>query len=437
MKIPIAVSLLILALGAGVGWSDHQRLAAARKSQASLIAEAGRLGIALDPAHPASLARITKHDRESREASASLSVAEFIAFAMELEAFEKTGGGQPDAAMQQRIMDFMNSIMALNATQLKTLIAEVGSNKELKDETRQSLIGFSIMTLANDHPAAALALFAETSALFKDPRTAGQIVSSSLARWAKDDPMAALAWVRNNTEKFPALVTDDTKRGMIFGAAAKYPKLAFKLIGELDFKDSNIAIQGIVGAAKTPEERTSTLTALRAHLASLRNESARNDATNLGLRVLVQGVTQDGFEAGSRWLDNANLSQAELRTLADGLNSSIKGGDTGQWIEWLGKTLPPDLADANIRSFVSNWCQNDCQAAGKWLGNTPDGPTKTLSISAFAVTVSRYDPDVAAQWALTLPDGDVRDATLKAVYGNWAQKDPRGAAAFAKQNGIR
>ena len=59
--------------------------------------------------------------------------------------------------------------------------------------------------------------------------------------------------------------------------------------------------------------------------------------------MLVQSVTQDGFDSASKWLAAANLTPAELAHIANSLSySSATSGETGQWIEWLGATLPPD-----------------------------------------------------------------------------------------------
>ena len=439
MKISIAVSILILALGTSLGWHDRQQLAAVRASHAKLVAEAARHGIAIDSTHSTNPIRITKREREDRAAAAKLAAAEFIAFAKEMEAFEKKGGGQPDEAMQKRIMDFMDRMMSLDSAQLKILIAEVRAAKDLKDESRQGLIAFSIMTLANDHPQAALALFTESGDLFEDDQMGKHLISSSLAKWAKDDPLAALEWVKKNGEKFPDLVTEDAKRGMISGAAAQDPKLAFQLIGELGLKDQSQAISGIISSAKTPEQRTATLAALRGHLASLQDENARNETAERSIGSLARGLAQDGFESATQWIAGAKLNPSELENFADGMSHSVKSGETGQWIEWISETLPTGKSDDSIRNLVSNWTRNDYQAAGKWLAAAPDGPAKITSIRAYAETISRYEPESAAQWAMTLPPGKDRDETLKEIHQNWPKEDPaakEAAAVFAKEHGI-
>jgi hypothetical protein len=320
---------------------------------------------------------------------------------------------------------------------LKILIAEVRTAKDLKDETRQGLIGFSIMTLSNDHPQAALALLTESSDLFKENGMGEDVVSSSLARWAKDDPLAAADWAKSNSAKFPDLITEDAKRGLISGTAAEDPRLAFKLISELGIKATSQSINGIILAAKTPEERTATLTALREHLATITDEKPRTELSANAVRRFANNLVEAGFEAGTRWIAESNFTPTELESFASALPGSGKSGETSKWIEWVGEKLPPDKADQNIKNLVSNWTRNDYQAAGKWLAAAADGPTKNSAIRGYAETVARYEPTTAAQWAMTLPPGKDRDQTLKHIYRNWPKDDSAAKEAFKEEHGIK
>jgi hypothetical protein len=436
MKISIAASILILLLAALFGWQNHQRLATVRESHAKLVADATRVGISIDPSHSDDPVRVTKRERENKEVDAKAAAVEFIAFAREMEAMEKKGG-PPDEAQQKRIMDIMDRMMSLDSAQLKILIAEVRAAKDLKDETRQGLIGFSIMTLASDHPQAALALFTESSDIMKGEGIGEHVVSSALAKWAKDDPLGALEWVRKNSAKFPDLITDQAKRGLISGAAAQDPKLAFKLIGELGIKEAYQGISSIMSAAKTPVERTSTLTALREHLATLKDEKAKTELSSNAMSNLASSVAREGFDAGTKWVAEANFTPAELESFADGLQGSAKSDENGKWIEWIGEKLPPDKAANNIQNLVSNWTRNDYQAAGKWLGTAPEGVTKNTAIRSYAETVSKYEPETAAQWAMTLPPGKDRDQTLRNIYHNLPKDDPAAKEAFKKLHNIK
>jgi hypothetical protein len=435
MKFSIALALLILLVAGLFGISNQQELTTVRESHAKLAAAAAQLGISIDPSKPHDPIRSTKRERENKQATAQLVTNEFIAFAKEMEAFEKKGG-QPDEAQQKRMIDLMDRLMSLDTTQLKFLVSAVQAATDLKDETRQGLVAFSIMTLANDHPQAALTLFTESPDLHKDNSMSTHIVSSSLERWAKQDPTSALEWVKNNSAKFPELLTDDVKTGLISGTATQDPKLAFKLIGELGLKDANSAISGIIEAATTPEERTATLTALREHLATVTDEKTRTELSDRAISDFNSGLIKSGFAASTQWIEKSNFTPTELDSFAGGLYN-LKGDENGQWIQWVGEKLSPEKADDKVRDLVRTWTRNDYQAAGKWLSSAADGPIKNSAISSYAETVSKYEPATAAQWALTLPPGKDRDKTLRRISQNWPKEDAAGKAAFKQQHGIK
>jgi hypothetical protein len=436
MKISIALAILILVIAAAFGWRDHERLASVRASHAALVAEAAALGISIDPAHTDGRPLVTRRaEREDNQAAAKEAAVKFIAFAKEMEAMQKAGE-RPDEAMQKRIIEIMDLMMSLNASQLKILIAEVRAAGDLKDETRQELIGFSIMTMANDHPQAALTLFTESSDLLKDNPMGNHVVSAALGRWAKDDPLGALDWVRKNGEKFPDLVTEEAKSAVVSGAADHDPKLALQLIGELKLKDASRAISRITGAAKTPEERTAVLATIREHAASLADQAERERLMNSSIMSFAYSAAGEGFQAGSQWINNS-FSPEELGNLAQGWMYDVaKPAETGQWIEWIGKALPPEKADKSVAGWVGNWTRKDYRAAGTWLASAPEGPVKQAAVRGYAETVAPYDPQTAAQWALTLPADEKRAQTLMQIYHRWPKDDAAGAAAFAQEHGI-
>ncbi len=440
MKISLAVSALILAVGAALGWHDHQQLTAVRETHDKLIAEAALLGIAVDPTHPDDPVRLTKRsERENKEVAAKDAVRDFIAFAREMEALEKQGK-QPDEAMQKRIMEFMDRMMDLDASQIKFLISELRSNTDLKEETRQGLIAFSIMTLASENPRAALALFTESSDLLGKNQMSGHVISSALSRWAKDDPTGALDWVRKNGEKYPDLVTDEAKRGLVAGAAVNDPKLAFKLIGELGLKEPESVVDGILNAAKTPADRTTTLAALREYLATIGDEKTRENVVTSSMSSLGMHMAKEGFDVTSKWIAAAKLNPSELENLIQGVRHNVNRAETGQWVEWVGENLPAAKREDIIRNMVYSWTQSDFQAAGAWLNTTPAGPVKDSAIRSYAEAVSRYEPEAAAQWALTLPPGEGREKTLMRIYQNWPKKDESSKAAaeaFKSQHGVK
>ncbi len=438
MKFSIPLALLILAIGSTLGWRDHQRAVAVRADRDLLVARAAALGISYDPAHPGAKERLTKRTRADEDGVAREVARDFIAFAKEMESAQKKGGGQEEAT-QKRIFDLMDRMASLDAGQLKILISQVRAAPDLSDEMRQGIIGFTIMTLAKDHPQAALAVYAESAGDFKDSGMGQHVIGTALSEWAKTDPLAASDWIKKNAAKFPELPVDYVKRKIIAGAATEDPALAFRLMGELGLGKSADAISDIVRTAKTPEERTAMLAALRSHVATLDKERAESHTAS-AMQAFGVELGSAGYESATAWLDSTDLAPGELANVTTILSSNVRGDDIGKWVGWMGGKLPAKEAAEPIRRMITNWTQNDYQAAGKWLAAEPAGPTRDASVRGYAETVAAYEPETAAQWAMTLPAGKQREETLANIYRNWPTKDDESRAAakaFAKEHGLK
>lgn len=440
------ISLLLSALLAGVilliGWRNQVRLGTLAETRTRLVADAAASGIPTDDGNTADSSTGRRERRPDKDASAKATAADLIAFAQEMEALQKSGEKPEDMAkFQERILGFMDRMSAMDATQLKLLISEFRAAPGLSEETRQGLVGFSVMTLANDHPQVALGLFTEASDLFKDNRMTQHMVSSALGNWSRKDPLAALEWMRTNREKFPELINDQAKRGLISGAAVQDPKVAFKLIAELGISpkddDYNNSIQAIVQSAKLPNQRAAVLEALRENLGGIKTEEEKQKVIHSAFHAFALNLAPEGFETASGWISSTNPSAEELEAFAGGVSFLSKKEEKGRWLQWMGDTLPEEKARPQVKQMIRQWTNDDYQAAGQWLVSAPDGPTKYAAVESYAETVAPYEPETAAQWALTLPLGKGRDATLKKVQQQIQNKDPVAGAAFAEKHGVK
>lgn len=432
MKLSLSATILILAIAAGLGWHDHQRLASSRERHAKLLPVATSLGISIDPTHPNEVVRAIR-SHEDRTARPKLTAAECIAFAKDMKEAKDKQGGRLDDAMRGRMMEFLDGLAALNATELKAILTAIHVTSDLDDESRDHLVSFVIQALINQHPQAALAFFAEPPDTIIENR--GYYLSTALKRLAKDNPMAAAEWIRIHGEKFPDEVDDRLKRRLLSRAAVQDPKLAFQLIGELGFENRDSAVSAIIDAAKTPEDRTATLAVFRAYLSTPEGKRASDEARSFSSFAYS---AKDGFESATSWIAASHLSPKELDDLAWGLPNEVKPAETGRWIEWIGQTLP-GKADITIDTMMERWTEKDYQAAGTWLTQAADGPAKQAAVASYAKTVAPYEPETAAQWAITLPPGRTRIIALQTVYEKWPKNDPaakEAAEAFAEKHGI-
>ena len=309
----------------------------------------------------------------------------------------------------------------------------------MEEDTRNGMIMFAVMTLASDHPEAALTIFTESEDLIENGMMSKHLLSSSLSNWAATDPDAALEWVRKNSEKHSDLITDDVKSGLVKGAGKNDIGLAFDLINELKLEKPNNAIRELAMTMNNAGKRTDFLALVRKNAEAIQDEKERKEMVNVAVSSLAHGVAKEGFDEATRWIEVNEFSPEEIEQISGTIGYAAKSSEKGQWIEWLGENLSGDVRDRRINGIVRNWTSEDYRAAGEWLSESPEGPTKQAAVSSYAETVAEYDPQTAAQWALTLPAGEKRDSTLEGIYREWPDKTPEDKAAreaFKAEHGI-
>ncbi len=434
MKFSIATSILILIVGGAMGWMQQQKLAGLKEDERKLAKDATELGIVVET--DSLDGRGTKRPRDPAGGSKGRSVAsELAAFAKEREERKKHGTDSEDD-FEKRGTELILRLIELDPGQLKVVIGELRNDASLSEESRRNMIGFSILMLGEDHPAAALALFKETSDLLGGKDLGKQLVSFAMTRWAKQDPAAALEWFRKNAATNPDIADEDAKRSLVGGAAESDPKTALKLLEDLKIEDKSAAIVAVVEAGTTPEKRTEVLTALREYLQTVGDGTEREDLLHEALEEMGRNLDNETFESATSWVSKADLSPDERVQFAGGLSYFNTKKETGAWIDWMSKNLPEDAVQENADNLIGQWVQQDYLAAGQWLSAAQEGPAKNASVATYATTVAEYEPQVAVQWALTLPEGQQRQGTLQSIYENWPKSDAAAGAAFATKYGL-
>ena len=435
MKISIIVSLAILAVFGMLGRTEQAKAARLRQEQDALTAQAAAMGLSIRGDEKSdSAGRRAKRPHEDREAAAKSYARELIAFIKELES------GGADEKIQARLLEIVEKMYHLDADQIRILIAEMRTEPGLDKDMRQGAIGFAIMTLATDHPGKAMTLFTEAEDLFEGSGNTTDVIAGVLGKWAERNPLEALEWVRANAETHSDLITKDAKIALIAGTAAQDPKLAFQLIGELQWKDPKQAAGKIGEAARTPEQRELLLRALRDMRGSSTGDDAKNLMTNTilpALDAMSESLFSEGFDPASSWLKTAGLETTETEAITATIGYHKTRGETGKWLDWMAGNLPASALDSRVASLMGEWTRNDYRAAAGWLSGAKDGPAKEAAVQSYAKTVAHYDPAVAAQWAETLPDNPKRAPLMRDIHSKWKEVDPQGAAAFAARHGLQ
>ena len=427
----LLVTAAILLVGGAPALFQQKRLGDLRSECRGLERQAAELGLT-DAADSGQ--RLAKRQRGDLEKRADRLSSSLIAFARELGERDKAGL-ESDDEFQSRATRLMLELGDLDATRIKSVIADLRDATDLTDKSRGDIIAFAIMICAEDHPEAAVALFTESADLLGKNQLRGHVIITALGRWAETDPDTTLEWLRQNASLHPDIIDEDAKRGVIAGIAKNDPGRAFALLESLGFEDDSAAIHAImVSGSGDAGKKTAVLGALRNYLASIDDESDREQTGGEALELMARTIDREGFDTLTQWMSDAKFTMQEKQQFSTGLTYFTTKQETGRWVEWLAGNVDAEHVSEPVRDLVGEWTQQDYQSAGKWLGTFPDGPARTAAVEAYAEAVSEYDPQVAAQWALTLPPGPSRDYSLRTVHENWPPDDPDGAAAFAREH---
>lgn len=406
MKASLIITALIFAVALWIGLRQGGELSAARDAHRQEVDRAVALG--LDPGTVADGAAVTKsaqRDLDARTAKALSTADELIDFQKKMKELQESGKSA-DADLQKLAIGMLRRFTELDPTQLKAVIADVTHRAGLDDEAREQIIWLAISTMAKDRPEAALAAYLESAQWAKNPNTS--IVTPALVGWAGKDPVAAMAWLREQTAARPELVPESAESAVLTGAAKFDPKQAVRLISDLslDLEAQSRAL--VAGLDRTPGARNSLLSALN-------DADVADDLKKQTHASLSRQIVEEGFSASQAWLTSSGLSGEDAAGLAENLQPGRTGPDTGKWIEWMSDALPAEVRDRKVDAFLREWTSRDFNAAAAWLNDTPEGPMKQTAITSFAKTVAPYEPESALQWANTLPPGQERDALLQEI----------------------
>ena len=429
MNFSITITLLVIAVACGVGWHQSRSIAVLEQLERAIAARLRASGI--DPTEGA--AGTARHGaavdfRERRQAAIDEDARKLI------QLFSKDGDPADSAAL----------LMEMDADRAGAVLRLLRDDASLRSDNFKVLFMMAMMKLAEDRPQKALAVFSAIRDFFTDSherRAVGeQTMNLSLSSWATSDPLAVADWLGANEAMYGEYLSENAKKMVLTSTAAKDPSLAFSLIGRLRLKDKDHGLSGVVAAARTDTERSATLHAMRKYVESADSTKERTLLWKSGLAKLAAGVVRDGIEPATRWVESMGLAPTDLAMFSEGLAGKIKIAETGEWIDWLSRSIPAEKADATVRAMTKNWTEVDYRAVGQWLRGVPAGPSKNSAIRAYAESMVTKDPGTAEQWALTLPAGEERQATIRTILENWPKGGPENeeaAAAFEKRHYLR
>jgi hypothetical protein len=229
------------------------------------------------------------------------------------------------------------------------------------------------------------------------------------------DPLAGSYYVESLTaqmadEAWTLIEEVEAMGGMTKAVASGMPKLR---IEESAARDPAMAlgnlsrIENAKSRAATEVELASSLMEdgeRAALLAELRLSTLAVPDRIEVLRGLGKGLVAHQDHEPGAWMKE--LSPDEAMVVASGL--SEKSGLTPRpdaWLDWMGKSLPPEKAGDTAKPMLTKWINEDYEAAGEWINRQPAGTFRNEAAANYARMMAKRFPDTAKDWANTLQEG--------------------------------
>lgn len=257
-------------------------------------------------------------------------------------------------------------------------------------------------------------------AMMGGPGPGGQNGAATIAsEWAKQDPVAALAWASS-------LSGDDKTRAMtsvIREVATTDPKKAAELAAQMDPSERGDAYESIARSygAKNFDEAEAWVKSLPA------------DQQAAAMASAIAGLAQD----------NPELALVKAAAMAEGdeKNRAIRNS-----LEILSKTNPTkalaeiakldaEVQRRAIEPVISNYVVSDPSAAEIYVKNLEEGPVRDNAVSAL-VRSSTGDPANLLALAETIEDEGDRNRTIGVAYMKLYREDQEAAKAYVESSSL-
>lgn len=236
--------------------------------------------------------------------------------------------------------------------------------------------------------------------------------SLMLTAWAQADPLAALAYTKENTSN--GFATDT----ILTTWATHDPESAIRWANSnFDGEGANPYLAGIIrGISESdPTRATELLTSM-----------PRSEERGKGLEAFLPHLLKQGAEATRAWIagitDDSLKNGAIMRT-ADELAANDPAGT----VSWL-LANPGEASQRRLDNVYSTWAQKDQQAALSSFNSLPAGEDRTNALRGVITSVAAEDPKAAISMLDRYPN-DVNDQVVRNVVWHSFGTDPALAAS--------
>ena len=277
------------------------------------------------------------------------------------------------------------------------------------DLTRLGLLNFLLTRLAREDPAAAAA-WLKTNSDKTNPAFNAILMGIVYKQWAESDPRTA-------APQFAAALHDVTD-GF---AQSKASNSVFMIAEKLAQADLPAAFRLVQELPEWTRRQAVTAVAKQVHgagresfLNAIRTMPPGADATTWQHAAATALAPVDATAAG-QWIDSLHLSADESGAAARAVFQDWKSHDPRAATAWAMTRLPAAEHGALVTSTVQSWAQSEPNDCGRWLNELGENPSWDPAFAAFAGEVKRKDPESARAWAARISDAALRERTLSGI----------------------
>ena len=398
MKFLRIIFLLILV---ALFWSGARKKSAVAQLQTAhetLVARASAIGLPEKEGDDAGASTRLSGRGPSRKSPPEHLKDELVAAYHRLRNIEQSKDPESRMKVEAEVREWIGRLIDLSPKELKRVIADLKSDPTLDPKEVRDLVSISLNLAA----ARQGEVVAELALANRDQIGS---VSGLIGSWAQQDPSNAFAWLDKNQE---ALGKDYevALQQAIRQSASRDPGLALANLSKIDYGKSQTETANAIGETLVDDGARSSL------LAELRIAKVDPFNRSLILTGLGSGLMKHSVAQPEAWMKE--LSSDEAVTVAEGLSRNLNASARPDaWLDWMGKSLPPEKVADTAKPMLTKWINEDYQAAGEWINRQPAGDLRNAAAADYARMMAKRFPDTARDWAATLPEGPERQRLLE------------------------
>jgi hypothetical protein len=247
----------------------------------------------------------------------------------------------------------------------------------------------------------------------------GQGASSIIAtEWARQDPVAAMAWASSLTTG-----KGDAMNAVVGQVAKADPRKAAEMISKMDAADR-------AGAYRTVAEQYGAMDFAEAQT-WIRSLPA--DAQQSALESAIEGLSnKDPFEA-SRQLGLMKDGDAK-DDLAGTIIGDLAGADTQAAVDLLKEQTSENAQRGAMRPLMPSLVAKNPIAALALVNSYQPGPVRDSAATAYVWSNSKGEPAELMQVAASITDEGERSRAMGIAAMRWMREDEAAAKAYVESS---